>query len=62
MVDKNAKDMTQHLKTFKGQGINGMKIKLNGFNKRLREQIKTRAYINDTNEAILEHYRIFAKK
>ena len=31
-------------------------------NKRLREQDKERAYINNTNEAMLEYRRIFAKK
>ena len=36
--------------------------KLDFINKRLREQNKERAYINDTNEAILEYYRVFAKK
>ena len=35
---------------------------LDFINKRLREQNKTRLYINDTNEAILEYYRVFAKK
>ena len=35
---------------------------LDFINKRLREQNKTRAYINNTNEAMLEYYRIFAKK
>ena len=36
--------------------------RLDFINKRLREQNNARAYINDTNEAILEYYRIFAKK
>ena len=36
--------------------------RLDFINKRLREQNKARAYINDTNEAILEYYRVFAKK
>ena len=36
--------------------------RLDFINKRLRQQNKARAYINDTNEAILEHYQIFAKK
>ena len=31
-------------------------------NKRLHEQNKARTYINDTDEAMLEYYRIFAKK
>ena len=39
------------------------RMKRLGFiNKRLREQNKTRAYINDTDEAMLEYYRIFAKR
>ena len=33
--------------------------RFNFINKRLREQNKARAYINDTNEALLEYYRIF---
>ena len=36
--------------------------RLDFINKRLREQNKARAYINDTSETILENYRIFAKK
>ena len=35
---------------------------LDFINKRLREQNKVREYINNNNEAILEYYRIFAKK
>ena len=31
-------------------------------NKRLREQNKARAYINNTDETMVEYYRIFAKK
>ena len=36
--------------------------RLDFINKRLREQNKVRAYINDTNEAILEYYQVFAIK
>ena len=36
--------------------------RLDFINKRLRGQNKARAYINDTNEAILEYYQIFSKK
>ena len=36
--------------------------RLDFINKRLREQNKVRAYISDTNEAILEYYRVFAIK
>ena len=36
--------------------------RLDFINKKLSEQNKTRAYIKDTNEAILEYYRVFAKK
>ena len=35
---------------------------LDFINKRLREQNKARAYINNADEAMLEYYRIFAKK
>ena len=35
---------------------------LDFINKRLREQNKTRAYINDTDEAMVEYYQIFGKK
>ena len=35
---------------------------LDFINKKLREQNKVRAYINDTDEVMLEYYRIFAKK
>ena len=38
------------------------KKRFNFINKRLREQNKARAYINDTNEALLEYYRIFFLK
>ena len=36
--------------------------KIDFINKRLCEQNKATAYINDTDEAILEYYRVFAKK
>ena len=36
--------------------------RLDFINKRLREQNKARGYINNTNKAMLEYYRIFAKK
>ena len=36
--------------------------RLDLINKRLPEQNKARAYINGTDEAMLEYYRIFAKK
>ena len=36
--------------------------RLDFLNKRLREQNKARAYINNTDEAMVEYYRIFAKK
>ena len=36
--------------------------KIDFINKRLCEQNKAAAYINDTDEAILEYYRVFAKK
>ena len=36
--------------------------RLDFINKRLREQKKGRAHINDTNEAMLEYYQKFAKK
>ena len=36
--------------------------RLDFINKKLSEQNKARAYIKDTNEAILEYYRVFAKK
>ena len=35
---------------------------LDFINKRLREQNKARAYINNTDDAMLEYYRVFAKK
>ena len=35
---------------------------LDFINKRLREQNKGRAYISDTDEAMLEYCQIFAKK
>ena len=35
---------------------------LDFINKRLREQNKARAYINNTNEAMLEYHQIFPKK
>ena len=39
------------------------RMKRLGFiNKRLREQNKARTYINDTDEAMLEYYRIFTKR
>ena len=36
--------------------------RLDFINKRLREQNKGRAYINDTHETMLEYYRVFGKK
>ena len=36
--------------------------RLDFINKKLREQNKAREYINNTNEAILEYYQMFAKK
>ena len=36
--------------------------RLDFINKRLREQNKARAYINNVDDAMLEHYRAFAKK
>ena len=36
--------------------------RLDFIKKRLREQNKARACINDTDQAMLEYYRIFAKK
>ena len=36
--------------------------RLDFIDKSLREQNKARAYINDTNKAILEYYRVFGKK
>ena len=36
--------------------------RLDFINKRLREQNRARAYINNDDEAMLEYYRIFAKK
>ena len=36
--------------------------RLDFINKRLREQNKATAYINDTDEAMLEYHRIFTKK
>ena len=35
---------------------------LDFINKRLREKNEARAYINNVDEAMLEHYRVFAKK
>ena len=39
----------------------GMK-RLHFINKRLRQQNKARAYINNVDEVVLEYYRVFAKK
>ena len=36
--------------------------RLDFIDKSLREQNKARAYINDTNKAMLEYYRVFGKK
>ena len=36
--------------------------RLDFINKRLREKSEARAYINNANEAMLEYYRVFAKK
>ena len=37
-------------------------VRLYFINKKLREQNKARAYVNDTNEAILEYYQVFTKQ
>ena len=36
--------------------------RLDFINKRLREKIEARAYINNVDEAMLEYYRVFAKQ
>ena len=36
--------------------------RLDFINKRLREKNEARAYINNTDEAILEYYRVFPRK
>ena len=36
--------------------------RLDFINKKLREQNNARAYVNNTDEAMLEYYQIFAKK
>ena len=36
--------------------------RLDLINKRLRERIEARAYINYFNKAMLEYYRVFAKQ
>ena len=36
--------------------------RLDLINKRLRERIEARAYINNFNKAVLEYYRVFAKQ
>ena len=36
--------------------------RLDHINKRLRERDEARAYIKNVNEAMLEYYRVFAKK
>ena len=36
--------------------------RLDLINKRLRERIEARAYINNFNKAMLEYYRVFAKQ
>ena len=40
---------------------NGIK-RLDFINKRLHEENEARAYINNATEAMLEYYRVFAKK
>ena len=41
--------------------MNGIK-RLDFMNKRLREKNETRTYINNVDGAMLEYYRVFAKK
>ena len=36
--------------------------RLDFINKRLREKNEARTYINNVDEAILQHYRVFAKQ
>ena len=36
--------------------------RLDLINKRVRERIEARAYINNFNKAMLEYYRVFAKQ
>ena len=36
--------------------------RLDFFNKRIREENEARSYINNVDEAMLEYYRVFAKK
>ena len=40
----------------------GQMERLDFFNKRIREENEARVYINNVDDAILEYYRVFAKK
>ena len=65
MVEKNVKDMIWQKNSFEGAKDKWNKDQmkqLDFINKRLCEENKARAYINNTNEAMLEYRRISAKK
>ena len=63
--EKERKRMVQQKKSFKGArgkwNENRMK-RLDFINKRPREKNEARAYIKNVDEAMLEYYRVFAKK
>ena len=61
MVQKNVKDMIAHLKSYKGQGMNGMK-RLDFINKRLREKHDASVYMKNIDDAMLQYYRVVAKQ
>ena len=65
MVKKNAKEWFSKRKASNGKGgkwnENRMK-RLDFINKRPREKNEARAYIKNVDEAMLEYYRVFAKK
>ena len=62
MVKKNAKNMIWHLKSFKGQETNRMKIEFDFLTKDCVKKNEAREYINNVDEAMLEYYRVFAKQ
>ena len=64
MVKKNAKNglAKEKLQRARGKWNENRMKRLDFINKRPREKNEARAYIKNVDEAMLEYYRVFAKK
>ena len=68
LTNHGAKEHKKHdlalekLQRVRGKWNEDRMKRLDFINKRLREKNEARAYINNTDEAILEYYRVFPRK